>query len=41
MSKRISLNQLLANPYLYNDENCYGFYDWFCKRESLEGRKTV
>ena len=34
----ISLNQLLANPELYNEENCYGFYDWFCKNSSLKAQ---
>ena len=34
--QKFTINQVLANPSLYNKENFYGFYDWFCKDSSLE-----
>lgn len=33
-----SINQVLANPELMNHDNCWSFYDWFCKDETLEKR---
>jgi hypothetical protein len=31
-----SINQVLADPELLNHDNCWSFYDWFCKNSSLE-----
>ena len=36
MNKRISIAELLNNPELYNEENFYGFWDWFCKDSTLK-----
>ncbi len=36
MNERISIAELLNNPELYNEENFYGFYDWFCKDSTLK-----
>ena len=36
MNERISIADLLNNPELYNEENFYGFYDWFCKDSTLK-----
>lgn len=36
--QKFTINQVLANPDLYNQSNCFGFYDWFCRDSSLEAR---
>ena len=36
--KHISIAELLNNPELYNEENFYGFWDWFCKDSSLKNQ---
>ena len=36
MNERISIAKLLNNPELYNEENFYGFWDWFCKDSTLK-----
>lgn len=33
-----TVNELLANPDLYNEDNFYGFYDWFCRMSSLKNK---
>lgn len=38
--KNISINQVLANPELFNEDNSYGFWDWFCTDASLKNRYT-
>ena len=38
MNERISITELLNNPELYNEENFYGFYDWFCSDKSLKSK---
>jgi len=39
--KNISINDFV-NDYKTTEENCYNFYDWFCKTESLQNRaKTM
>jgi len=32
---RVSINAFIANPEIQKD-NCWGFYDWFCKDSQLE-----
>ena len=34
----LSINQVIANPELLNQDGCWSFYDWFCKDTSLENK---
>jgi len=34
---KISINKFLENP-VENSDNCFNFYDWFCKDSTLEKR---
>jgi hypothetical protein len=36
--KQPSITQVIENPELLNHDNCWSFYDWFCKDSSLERR---
>ena len=36
--KHISIAEMLNNPESYNEENFYGFYDWFCSDKSLKSK---
>lgn len=41
MKKVTTIAQVLKNPELIlNDDNSYGFYDWFCKDTSLKNKAT-
>lgn len=33
-----TINQVLENPELLNHDECYSFYDWFCKDAALKSR---
>ena len=35
---KISINELIKNPELIEQDRCKFFYDWFCKESSLERR---
>jgi hypothetical protein len=35
--ERVSISEVIKNTTLLNEENCFGFYDWFCKKSSLGG----
>jgi len=35
---KLSINTILENPELLNHDRCWGFYDWFCKDNSLKKR---
>mgnify|MGYP003609724740 CR=1 FL=1 len=38
MSNKASINEIIANPELLNIDGCWSFYDWFCKKTSLENK---
>ena len=38
---KISINDLIANPSLYNEDNFYGFYDWFANQSTLKRRMQL
>ena len=38
---KISLHDLIANPSLYNEDNFYGFYDWFANQSTLKRRMQL
>ena len=38
---KISLNDLIANPSLFNEDNFYGFYDWFANQSTLKRRMQL
>lgn len=44
MKKRLTLEDLKSKPEAFlNEQNCYGFYDWFCLDKSLaaKGQKLL
>ena len=43
MEKEIAIADLIKMDFdeAFNEKNCYGFYDWFCKDSSLKNKAKV
>ena len=43
MEKEIAIADLVKMDFdeAFNEKNCYGFFDWFCKTESLKNKAKV